>query len=67
MFDILPSSTGKGRTKIYLAESIKERNPLRYTFKVIKFCLMVAEKSLVYIYILEKTNDKKKLKLLLGY
>ncbi|CAI8603501.1 unnamed protein product [Vicia faba] len=34
MFDVLPSSPGKGETKIYLAEPIKERNPLRYTFKV---------------------------------
>ncbi|KAK2456651.1 phospholipase D P1 [Trifolium repens] len=34
MFDVLPSSTGKGETKIYLAEPVKERNPLRYTFKV---------------------------------
>ncbi|CAK8572500.1 unnamed protein product [Lathyrus sativus] len=33
-FDVLPSSPGKGETKIYLAEPIKERNPLRYTFKV---------------------------------
>jgi hypothetical protein len=37
MFDVLPSSTGKGETKIYLAEPVKERNPLRYTFKVIRF------------------------------
>ncbi|GAU29391.1 hypothetical protein TSUD_31980 [Trifolium subterraneum] len=34
MFDVLPSSTGKGETKISLAEPVKERNPLRYTFKV---------------------------------
>lgn len=40
MFDVLPSSPGKGETKMYLAEPIKERNPLRYTFKVIRFCLL---------------------------
>ncbi|KEH43092.1 phospholipase D p2-like protein [Medicago truncatula] len=34
MFDVLPSSTGKGETKVYLAEPTKERNPLRFTFKV---------------------------------
>ncbi|KAK7392049.1 hypothetical protein VNO78_20475 [Psophocarpus tetragonolobus] len=34
IFDILPSSNGDERTKMFLADPIKERNPLRYTFKV---------------------------------
>jgi len=40
IFDILPSSDGAGGTKTYLADSIKERNPLRYSFKVVKKCLL---------------------------
>jgi len=40
IFDILPYSNGDGGTKIFLADPVKERNPLRYTFKVIKFCLL---------------------------
>jgi len=40
MFDVLPSSTGKGETKVYLAEPTKEHNPLRFAFKVIRFCLL---------------------------
>ncbi|WVY95870.1 hypothetical protein V8G54_028021 [Vigna mungo] len=34
IFDILPSSDGAGGTKAYLADPIKGRNPLRYSFKV---------------------------------
>ncbi|KAK7356116.1 hypothetical protein VNO80_15382 [Phaseolus coccineus] len=34
IFDILPSSDEAGGTKTYLADPIKERNPLRYSFKV---------------------------------
>ncbi|QCE07301.1 phospholipase D [Vigna unguiculata] len=34
IFDILPSSDGVGGTKAYLADPIKGRNPLRYSFKV---------------------------------
>ncbi|XP_043711223.1 phospholipase D zeta 1-like [Telopea speciosissima] len=34
VFDVLPSSDGNGQGPISLAEEIKERNPLRYAFKV---------------------------------
>ncbi|XP_042519639.1 phospholipase D zeta 1-like isoform X2 [Macadamia integrifolia] len=34
VFDVLPSSDGNGEGQISLAEEIKERNPLRYAFKV---------------------------------
>ncbi|KHN20260.1 Phospholipase D p1 [Glycine soja] len=36
IFDILPYSNGDGGTKIFLADPVKERNPLRYTFKSVK-------------------------------
>ncbi|XP_068342401.1 phospholipase D zeta 1-like isoform X1 [Pyrus communis] len=34
VFNVLPASNGDGRSQIYLANQIKERNPLRYTFRV---------------------------------
>ncbi|KAI9081027.1 hypothetical protein K1719_037007 [Acacia pycnantha] len=34
VFDILPSSSEDKGSPIYLADHVKERNPLRYTFKV---------------------------------
>ncbi|XP_062081905.1 phospholipase D zeta 1-like [Humulus lupulus] len=34
IFNVLPLSKGNGGSPVYLADQIKERNPLRYTFKV---------------------------------
>ncbi|KAM2713038.1 hypothetical protein EV1_032963 [Malus domestica] len=34
VFNVLPDSKEIGQSKIYLANQIKERNPLRYTFRV---------------------------------
>lgn len=34
VFDILPASPKTGGDKVFLAKEIKERNPLRYTYKV---------------------------------
>ncbi|KAI3923866.1 hypothetical protein MKW92_011730 [Papaver armeniacum] len=34
LFDVLPSSNGKGEGQFSLAKEIKERNPLRYSFMV---------------------------------
>ncbi|XAR49167.1 Phospholipase D [Bertholletia excelsa] len=34
IFNVLPTSGKDGKDKVYLADEIKERNPLRYTFKV---------------------------------
>ncbi|XP_043723030.1 phospholipase D zeta 1-like [Telopea speciosissima] len=34
VFDVLPSSDGNGESRVSLAEEIKERNPLRYAYKV---------------------------------
>ncbi|PSS03047.1 Phospholipase D zeta 1 like [Actinidia chinensis var. chinensis] len=34
VFDVLPASSKDGEDQVHLAEEIKERNPLRYTFKV---------------------------------
>ncbi|KAL8134057.1 phospholipase D zeta 1-like [Apium graveolens] len=34
IFDMLPTSTGNGKGQEYLAERVKERNPLRYAFQV---------------------------------
>ncbi|CAN4111032.1 unnamed protein product [Withania somnifera] len=34
VFDVLPTSNEKGENVVYLAEEIRERNPLRYAFKV---------------------------------
>ncbi|GAV58550.1 PLDc domain-containing protein/PLDc_2 domain-containing protein, partial [Cephalotus follicularis] len=34
VFDLLPTSNGIGGSKVYLAEQIKEHNPLRYAFEV---------------------------------
>ncbi|XP_012088961.3 phospholipase D zeta 1 isoform X2 [Jatropha curcas] len=34
VFDILPTSTGSKGSQVYIANQIKERNPLRYSFKV---------------------------------
>ncbi|XP_048236121.1 phospholipase D zeta 1 [Ricinus communis] len=34
VFDVLPASNGKGGPELFLASQIKERNPLRYSFKV---------------------------------
>jgi len=34
VFDVLPASSENVRTQVHLANHIKERNPLRYSFKV---------------------------------
>lgn len=34
VFDVLPASDGNGEGRVSLAEEIKERNPLRHSFKV---------------------------------
>nr|XP_009790304.1 PREDICTED: phospholipase D p1-like isoform X2 [Nicotiana sylvestris] len=34
VFDVLPTSNEKGENPVYLAEEIREKNPLRYAFKV---------------------------------
>lgn len=34
IFDMLPTSNGNGKGQVYLAERVKERNPLRYAFQV---------------------------------
>ncbi|KAF6141253.1 hypothetical protein GIB67_024337 [Kingdonia uniflora] len=34
VFDVLPASDGNGEGRVSLAKEIKERNPLRYAFKV---------------------------------
>ncbi|RXH82202.1 hypothetical protein DVH24_036543 [Malus domestica] len=34
VFNVLPASNGDGWSQIYLANQIKEHNPLRYTFRV---------------------------------
>ncbi|KAA8545205.1 hypothetical protein F0562_019906 [Nyssa sinensis] len=34
IFDVLPASNKDGKSRVSLAEEIKERNPLRYSFKV---------------------------------
>jgi len=34
VFDVLPTSNGKGENAVYLAKEIRERNPLQYAFKV---------------------------------
>ncbi|XP_060219291.1 phospholipase D zeta 1-like isoform X3 [Lycium barbarum] len=34
VFDVLPTSNGKGEHAVSLAEEIRERNPLQYAFKV---------------------------------
>ncbi|PON89548.1 Phospholipase D1/D [Trema orientale] len=34
VFNVLPASKGNGGSPVYLADQIKERNPLRYTFQV---------------------------------
>lgn len=34
VFDVLPASDGNGDGRVSLAKEIKERNPLRHTFKV---------------------------------
>lgn len=34
IFDVLPPSDGNGEGRVSLAQEIKERNPLRYAFKV---------------------------------
>ncbi|CAK9166850.1 unnamed protein product [Ilex paraguariensis] len=34
VFDLLPASNGDGKSLVSLADEIKERNPLRYAFKV---------------------------------
>lgn len=34
VFDVLPPSDGNGEGRVSLAEEIKDRNPLRYAFKV---------------------------------
>ncbi|XP_019054793.1 PREDICTED: phospholipase D zeta 1-like [Nelumbo nucifera] len=33
VFDVLPASDGNGDGRVFLAEEVKERNPLRYSFK----------------------------------
>lgn len=35
IFDMLPTSNGNGKDQVYLADEIKERNPLRYAFQVV--------------------------------
>lgn len=44
VFDVLPTSDGNGDGRVSLAKEIKERNPLRHSFKVVKFWAL----SLVY-------------------
>ena len=34
VFDVLPASDGNGEGQVSLAKEIKERNPLRHSFKV---------------------------------
>ena len=34
VFDVLPASDGNGDGRVSLAEEVKERNPLRHSFKV---------------------------------
>ena len=34
VFDVLPASDGSGEGRVSLASEIKERNPLRHSFKV---------------------------------
>ncbi|KAL1820351.1 hypothetical protein ACET3Z_015220 [Daucus carota] len=34
IFDMLPTSNGDGKGQVYLADKVKERNPLRYAFQV---------------------------------
>lgn len=34
VFDVLPASDGNGEGRVSLAKEIKERNPLRHSFKV---------------------------------
>lgn len=35
VFDVLPPSNGDKEDRVLLAEEVKERNPLRYAFKVL--------------------------------
>ena len=37
VFDVLPTSDANGDGRVSLAKEIKERNPLRHSFKVVKF------------------------------
>lgn len=34
VFDVLPPPNGEKQDQVHLAEEVKERNPLRYAFKV---------------------------------
>lgn len=37
VFDVLPTSDGNGDGRLSLAKEIREPNPLRHSFKVVKF------------------------------
>ena len=41
VFDVLPASDGNGDGRVSLASEMKERNPLRHSFKVrpVLFCI----------------------------
>lgn len=44
VFSELPVSTGKEGSQAHLADHVKERNPLRYTFKVSHFCTSAVQR-----------------------
>lgn len=49
VFDVLPASDGNGDGRLSLASEVKERNPLRHSFKVrlVLFCILSCFKVLL--------------------